>query len=136
MNMISRKAVDTNVLLYAIDLDSPDKLVIAADLLDREPVICSQNLSELINVLLKRWKYPKEKIGMMVTVMLDTCKFFPITQTTYLKSIELTKKYDLQIFDAIIVASAIEAGCDTLYSEDLQHNMVIEQQLTVINPFV
>jgi len=61
MNRISRKAVDTNVLLYGIDLDSPDKLVKAADLLDMGPLIGSQNLSEFINVLLKRWKYPKEK---------------------------------------------------------------------------
>lgn len=136
MIMISRKAVDTNVLLYGIDLDSPDKLVIAVDLLDREPIICSQILSEFINVLLKRWKYPKDKIGMIVREVLDTCDFFPITPTTYLKSIELTEKYDFQIFDSIIVASALESGCDTLYSEDLQHKLLVENQLTVINPFI
>lgn len=136
MNMISKKAVDTNVLLYGIDLDSPDKLVIAGGLLDQDPIICSQNLSEFINVLLKRWKYPKDKIGMIVTEVLNTCEFFPISQTTYLKSIGLTKKYDFQIFDAIIVASALEAGCDTLYTEDLQHKLLVENRLTVINPFV
>jgi len=136
MNMSSRKAVDTNVLLYSIDNDSPDKLKVGVDLLDQKPIICSQNLSEFINVLLKRWKYPKENIGLILKEVVNSCELSPITQKTYLSSLNLMKKYDFQIFDSIIVASALEAGCDTLYSEDFQHNMVIEGQLTVINPFV
>ena|GEM_PF-2930908 len=45
--------------------------------------------------------------GRILTEVLNTCKLVPITQTTYLKSIELTKIYDFQLFDVIIVASAV-----------------------------
>lgn len=134
--MTNKIAVDTNVMLYGIDLDAPDKLEIAVSLLDRSPVICSQNLSEFINVLLKRWKYPKEKIGMIITEVLNTCELFPNTQSTYLKGVELANKYQFQLFDAIIIASALESGCDTLYTEDLQHKQVVENKLAIINPFV
>jgi len=48
----------------------------------------------------------------------------------------LMLRYDFQIFDAIIVASALESGCQVLYSEDMQHNMKINGQLTIVNPFL
>jgi len=51
-------------------------------------------------------------------------------------SFELVKKYDFQIFDAFIVTLALEADCDILYSEDMQHKLVVEQKLTIINPFI
>jgi predicted nucleic acid-binding protein len=45
-------------------------------------------------------------------------------------------RYDFQLFDSIIVASALEAGCETLYSEDMQHNMMVEGRLKIVNPFL
>jgi predicted nucleic acid-binding protein len=45
------------------------------------------------------------------------------------------QRYNFQIFDSIIVASSFQAGCDILYSEDMQHNMIVEKQLKIINPF-
>jgi len=41
-----------------------------------------------------------------------------------------------QVFDAIIVASALETGCNILYSEDMQHNMKIDRKLSIVNPFL
>ncbi len=46
------------------------------------------------------------------------------------------KQYQFQLFDAIIVASALESGCNTLYTEDLQHGQLIEGQLRISNPFL
>jgi predicted nucleic acid-binding protein len=48
----------------------------------------------------------------------------------------LISKYDFQLFDGIIVAAALEANCDVLYSEDMQDGMVIENTLKIINPFI
>jgi predicted nucleic acid-binding protein len=45
-------------------------------------------------------------------------------------------KYSLQVFDSKIIASALHADCTILYSEDMQHGLVIENKLTIINPFL
>ncbi|MBX2966861.1 MAG: hypothetical protein KF845_11995 [Cyclobacteriaceae bacterium] len=45
-------------------------------------------------------------------------------------------QYDFQYFDSVIVASVLEAGCDTLYSENMQHGLVVDNSLRIINPFV
>ena len=136
MTMNDQVAVDTNVLLYSIDLEAPEKMQISLVLVEKEPVICSQNLSEFINVLLRRWKYPKDKVSLVVAEVLKTCIFYPNTKETYLQGFDLVAKYDFQIFDAIIVASALEAGCNILYTEDMQHGLVVENQLQIVNPFL
>jgi len=57
------------------------------------------------------------------------------TSEAYKKTFDLVKKYDFQVFDAIIIASALESGCKTLYSEDMHNGLLIESQLEIINPF-
>ncbi len=129
-------AIDTNILLYSISKNENRKLSIAANLIDENPVIFPQNLSEFINVLLNRWKYPKENMALIVSEVLSSCLLVNTSVAAYKKAFELIKKYDFQVFDAIIVASALDAGCRILFSEDMQDNLVIEKQLTIINPFL
>jgi len=128
-------AIDTNILLYSISKNEKQKLSIAAKLIDESPVIFPQNLSEFINVLLNRWKYPKENMGLIVSELLKSCLLINTSIIAYKQAFELIKKYDFQVFDAIIVASALDAGCRILFSEDMQNNLVVEKQLTIINPF-
>ena len=63
---------------------------------------------------------------------------FPIVNfnlQTQFKGIELKGKYKLQFYDSMILATALENGCNIVFSEDMQHNQVIENRLTIINPF-
>ena len=55
---------------------------------------------------------------------------------TQIKAIELKDKYNLQYYDALIIATALENHCNIIFSEDMQHNQIIENQLTIINPFI
>ena len=64
----------------------------------------------------------------------DTNVFIYLHDKAYAQ--KLLDRYDFQLFDSIVVASALEAGCNTLYSEDLQHGLVVEKQLKIINPFI
>ena len=59
-----------------------------------------------------------------------------MNQMTIEKAKELIIKYDFQQFDSLIVASALQANCTILYSEDLHHNLLVENRLQIINPFV
>lgn len=45
------------------------------------------------------------------------------------------ERYNLSTYDAMIAASALHAGCDTLWSEDMQHDMVLDEGLRIVNPF-
>jgi predicted nucleic acid-binding protein len=62
------------------------------------------------------------------------CTTEPLTIDTYDRGIEVVERYKFSLYDSMVVASALPVGCKILYSEDLQHGQVIDQQLTVINP--
>jgi predicted nucleic acid-binding protein len=60
----------------------------------------------------------------------------PLTIDTHDAGRRIAAKYGYSMFDGLIAASALEAECDTLYSEDLQDRQVIEGRLTIRNPFL
>jgi predicted nucleic acid-binding protein len=60
----------------------------------------------------------------------------PVTADTIREAVRLAVRYQLSHWDSLIVAAALLADCETLYSEDLQHRQVFDDRLTVINPFV
>jgi predicted nucleic acid-binding protein len=60
----------------------------------------------------------------------------PVTADTIREAVRLAARYQLSHWDSLIVAAALLAECETLYSEDLQHRQVFDDRLTVINPFV
>jgi predicted nucleic acid-binding protein len=129
-------AVDTNILLYAFDDRFPEKKDRAHALILSKPCFSSQSLSEYINVCLKRLKIPKTDTIELCRFFLIACTLIPVTEKITELAFLIIEKYDLQIFDALIVSSAIEAGCPVLYSEDMQHGLVINNTLTILNPFI
>lgn len=61
--------------------------------------------------------------------------FAPTGAETVLSAINLQGELGFSFWDSLIVASALEADCDTLYSEDMQHGRLISRRLRIINPF-
>jgi len=133
---MNKFALDTNILIYSHDENALDKQNIARDLIVRSPVICSQALAEYISVLRRVLKIPKEFVITACIPNLKHCQIKLVDIATLQTAERLIQRYDFQLFDAIIVASALETGCDTLYSEDMQHNMRIDGKLSIINPFL
>ncbi len=60
----------------------------------------------------------------------------PVTLETHETGLALAERYSLSIYDAMIAASAFHADCDTLWSEDMQHGMVLDDRLRIANPFL
>lgn len=133
---MNKVAVDTNILLYSIDLFDPAKQATSIELIAKAPYISSQLISEFSNVCLRKWKFPKEKVGAVVTAMVSKCEFIPVTRQIIVHAVEIMKKYQLQFFDAIIITAALEEGCEILYSEDMQHKLLVEKSLRIVNPFI
>jgi predicted nucleic acid-binding protein len=132
---MSNIAVDTNILLYALDDFYPQKQAEAIQIIADSPIFCSQNLSEFINVCLRRWKFPKHKVADLIKMYLQQCVYVPVNEPVMLRALDIMNKYDFQLFDSIIVASALESGCLVLYSEDMNDGQIIDSQLKIINPF-
>lgn len=127
--------LDSNVILYLLDTDQQKKLV-SENLLLKRPFISAQVLTETANVCKRRFNYSKPQILNLWSDLLADCKLIQTDNLTFSIAITLSKKYDFQVYDSLIVAAALNAGCDILYSEDMQHKMVIEKKLTIINPFI
>ena len=133
--IMSKIAIDTNILLYALDDFYPEKQNIAIHLIADRPTFCSQTLSEFTNVCLRRWKFPKDKVAKLIKTYLQQCAYVPVTEQVVLRSVEIMQKYDFQLFDSMIIAAALDSGCSILYSEDLHDGQIIENSLKIINPF-
>lgn len=125
--------LDANVIVYAVGHPS-EKQAHALGLLGACPVLSSQAITETMNVLLRKQKTPPEAVNEIALALLDLCRVVPVAESTVRKAIELRGRFTFSHWDSLIVAAALEAGCKTLYSEDLQHDQKIED-LRIVNPF-
>lgn len=132
---MNKIAVDTNIFLYSLDQFYPDKQERALDLIADRPTICTQNLSEFANVCLRRWKYFKSRVASLIDVFAEECNYVVLDKYTILRASKIMHKYDFQYFDALIISAALNSGCEIFYSEDMHHQLLVENQLRIINPF-
>jgi predicted nucleic acid-binding protein len=129
-------AVDTNILIYLHDITFINKRTIAEEVLAKKPKISNQVLSEYLNVTRRLLKVPKKDLLLQTADLFSKCDIIPISYTTLILAADLVGKYHFQLFDSIIVASAIESNCDILYSEDMHHGLKVNNKLTILNPFL
>ena len=130
--------IDTNIIIYCYSNSEMEKRIICQKLFETysELNISKQVINEMTNILFKKFKLSSFDIKNTVEQISNiafTCDFNFDTQ---IKAIELKDKYNLQYYDALIIATALENYCNIIFSEDMQHNQIIENQLTIINPFI
>lgn len=124
---------DTNILVYAF-LD-PEKRPQAINTLAQGGVISVQVLNEFTSVARNKRKRDWPDIEAAVNLIRERFPaVVPLTAETHVAALALARDHHLSFYDALIVASALAAGCDTLYSEDLQDGRGFPS-LTIINPF-
>jgi predicted nucleic acid-binding protein len=135
--MHDKAFLDTNILIYAYSEDEPKKQSVALQLLDsfeNNVIISKQVINELSNILLKKFKLDSDQVE---NVLLEIDNVLPIVDfdlTTQIKALKLKDRYQFQYYDALIVATALENNCTVVYSEDMQHEMLIDGSLNIINP--
>ncbi|MFZ2725269.1 MAG: PIN domain-containing protein [Methylococcaceae bacterium] len=128
--------IDTNIWVYAHLNSENNKSATALNLLENLPVLISstQVLNEYYSVMLKK-KIADNLIQDNIDVIIDISTITIIQITTLRLAHKIKLKYGFSYWDSLIVASALEANCTVLYSEDMQHKQLIENSLTIINPF-
>jgi len=124
--------LDTNVLVYAAPRPDP-RSETARALLARRGMISVQVLNEFVNVAHRKLRRSWPEITKAIR---DLCPPpSPITLAIDEAALGIASRTGYQFYDALIIASALEFGCVTLFSEDLQDGQVIEGRLTIRNPF-
>ncbi len=127
--------VDTNILVYSI-ADDVQKRMIAEKLLLRDDIVISpQVIGEFVAVSLKKRILEPAKVIEYATKFLHVFHVTATTADTVAYALEMMSKYHFSYWDSLILAAALESGCTTVYSEDLQDGQRIESRLTITNPF-
>ena len=126
---------DTNVVLYLFSADAA-KADRAEELIARGGQISVQVLNELAAVARRKLAMSWREVGDILTHVRAICRVAPLTVETHERGLKVAQRFGLSVYDGMIVASALIAGCAILYSEDMQHSQVIDGQLTILNPFV
>jgi predicted nucleic acid-binding protein len=125
---------DTNVVLYLLSSDA-----LRADHAERElsagGVISVQVLNEFASVAWRKLEMSVAEIREVLATVRAVCTVVPISEEVHDLGLQLLEKYRLSLYDAMIVAAALRAGCKALVSEDLQHGQIFDDCLEVRNPF-
>jgi predicted nucleic acid-binding protein len=133
--MPAKDFFDTNVLIYAMGKNDP-RASKAEGLLASGGIVSVQSLNEFVSVARRKlgmsWNEVNEFLDLICILCPDPV---PISLDTHKVALTIAEKYGCGIYDALIASAALEAGCKTLYSEDLQDGRIINRQLTVRNPF-
>ncbi len=128
--------LDTNIVLYCYCFsDDNEKRFKALSILATRPVISAQVLNESANILRRKLNFKPQEIIAIIERLIRECHVVPLTAKTTLSALAIAERYGFSIYDSLIIAASLSANCLTLFSEDMQHQQTINDQLTVVNPF-
>ena len=130
---MSADFLDSNVLLYLASADER-RAAIVKQLLKDAPTVSAQVLNEVTNVLRRKHDLAWPIVSNFVEDVISAVVVLPLRIDTNRSAHRLAERYGFEWYDALIVASALEAGCTRLITEDMHHGQRIGD-LTITNPF-
>lgn len=134
--MPAKAFFDTNVLIYAVARSEPHSTQ-AEELLASGGVLSVQVLNEFASVARRKISMSWSEVTEALNAFRVLCPSpLPITIEMHETALRIAEEHGYNIYDALVVSAALEAGCTTLYSEDLHDGQTIDGQLTIRNPFV
>lgn len=125
---------DTSVLAYLASGD-PRKADRAEAAVAEGGAISVQVLNELANVARRKMRMTWAETHALLTTLRSLVTVHPLTIETHETGLQLAERYGFSTYDAMIAAAALEAGSKTLWSEDMQHGMILKEGLQIVNPF-
>ena len=127
--------IDTNIFLYAFCTKDLQKQTRAKQIVLDDATISVQVINESSSNLIKKLKFDEEKIEWFVESVYRRYEITGFSKKLFLLGVMIRKKYQYSYYDSLIISAALLSKCSILYSEDMQHGQLIENTLTIINPF-
>ena len=125
---------DTNVLVYLASRD-PVKADRVEEIVERGGTVSVQVLNELSNVARRKMRLSWSETRNFLSKIRYLLEVQSITIEVHDIGLGLAERHGLSVYDAMIVASALESGCHTLWSEDMHDGLMINRRLRIANPF-
>jgi len=133
--MQDRVFLDTNILLYAFSTKDLQKQNIAKNILLSDAVISTQVINEVSVNLIKKFDFSEDDIQKFLSSSYSRYQVVDLNYELFSTASSLRKKYMFSYYDSVIVSAALISDCTTLYSEDMHHDLLVENRLKIINPF-
>jgi predicted nucleic acid-binding protein len=128
--------LDTNILVYSHSITNKNKYETSIEVMSCSSCyISTQVISEFCNVLTKKMHINPLKIKELTQEFELYFNIFIVNRNTAERALDILDKYGYSYYDSLIIAAALEANCNILYSEDMQHGQIVENSLKIINPF-
>lgn len=134
MSDAERSFIDTNVLLYLLS-GNARKADRAEEIVQAGGVISVQVLNEFAAVASRKLKMPIPEIREALDTIRAVCTLVLLTEQSHVLGLQISEQYRLAIYDAMIASAALLSNCAVLWSEDMQHGLIVEQRLVIRNPF-
>jgi len=126
---------DTNTLLYLLSSDTKKADWVSKNI-QQSNVISVQVLNEFTSASLRKIKITNAELDEFLDLFACTFSIRPLDMDTFETGLSVSRRYGYQHYDSMIIAAALQAGCERLYSEDMQHRQTIDKRLQIVNPFI
>ena len=128
--------LDTNILVYLHSITETKKRDASISVLRNYTCATStQVLNEFSNVFIKKYKTSNETIKKSIINISKSCSVQLITERVICFALDINNRYGYSYYDCLIISSALESGCKTLFSEDMSNRQIIENKLEIVNPY-
>lgn len=130
--------LDTNLWIYLYAKNPPEKYQKVAEIIKNNSsllLISTQVLGELFHVLSQKKFTSKTDAITIISDLINTFPVQAINTTEVIQALEINTKYNYSYWDSLIIATALLGECSIIYSEDMQHNQLIDNKIRILNPF-
>ena len=136
--MRDRVFLDTNIIVYLYSIDEEDKRDISCKFVNISDCITSvQAMNEASNVWFRKYNLGKNEITKYLDEIESVCNdVMLVRRKTIDLAMDIKERYSYSFYDCLMLASAIEANCTIILTEDMQDGQVINGMLKITNPFI
>jgi len=127
--------VDSNIAVYAFS-DAGKKAAMAADVLEKADFVSVQVLNEFASVAWRKQGRSWPEIATTLAHIRSAVgRVLPIENSHNEEAVRIAARYRLSLYDALMLAVALSGGARTIYSEDMQHGLLVDETLRIVDPF-
>jgi predicted nucleic acid-binding protein len=135
--------VDSNIFLYAFtQVDGQNnkeeilKHIISSKIVLANINISTQVINEVSSNMIRKLKFSNNEVRDFISSCYNRYNVINFSEKLFIEASEVREKYNISYYDSLIISAGLQANVNILYSEDMQHNLVVNESLTIINPFI